>query len=262
MASDRIEHDVPTRPAGRRTSDHGAQRWIGTRDLLLAALADPWRRAGRLVPVLAAVVVLAELVGFVARRACAAHGCAGAATSWAARLDMDALGSVPRGLITVLLAAVSLLCLVAVLRAGRHGAALWWATLAAGAAVLTWAKHTSIHSVVESRLAGLLPGTDVQLGFVVVSALGLLVVVTTARWVRRDTRTSVTTWLALYAVAAVGLAAVTLAVAPLGPLVSDVSTLVEETAEGVAAVGLLGAVRCAISSTGRRGPVTAPATGT
>ncbi|SDP69745.1 hypothetical protein SAMN05660199_04643 [Klenkia soli] len=242
--STRPATDAPeTRPALlRRAADRAGRSWPDTRGLLLSSLAAPVRPITATVRVLGALVVVAELVGLLARRACAAGGCGPTAAAWATRLDMDALGSVPRALITLVLAAVALVCLRGARVAGRGGAVVWWAVLAAGCALLAAAKHWSVHSLLEERLAPLLPGTDIQLLFVVVSVVGLLVVVVSGRWVRRETRTVVTTWLALYAVAAVGLAAVTLVLARLGSLAADVATLVEETGEGLTAVGLLAVV--------------------
>ncbi len=236
----------------RRAEDGGGRGWLETRELLLSSLAAPVRPLGGASAVLAVAVLVAEVLGLVVRRTCAAGACGDA--WWVTRLDMDALGSVPRALVTLVLAAVGLVSLRAVRRAGRDGAAVWWAVLVLGSGVLAAAKHTSVHSLLESRLAGLLPGSDVQLGFVVVSVLGLLVSVVAGRRVRRRTRTVVTTWLSLYAVAAVGLAAVTIVLARFGPLVADLATFVEETGEGLAAVGLLAVVRAEHRLLARRDP--------
>lgn len=244
----------PTGAAGRRTDDGGGRTWADTRDLLLASLAAPVRPRTRVVAVLAGAVLAAETTGLVVRRACAAGSCSEVAGSWVQRWDMDALGSVPRALITGLLALVALGCVRGFARAGHGGAAVWWSVLGAGCAALAVAKQTSLHSLVEGRLAGLLPGTDIQLLFVVTSLVGLLTVLVAGRWVRRETRTVVVTWLALYALASVGLAAVTVVLAPLGPVVADLATWVEECGEGLAAVGLLAAVRVATRDLGRRRP--------
>jgi len=241
----RTDHEPVTTPAPalRRAADRAGRVWLTTRDLLLASVAAPARPLTRTTRALAVAVLLAELAGLLARRACTAGTCGPTATAWADRLDMDALGSVPRAIITVVLAVVALVCLRGAVVAGRAGAAVWWAVLALGCAVLAAAKHWSVHSLLEQRLAPLLPGTDVQLGFVAVSAVGLLVVLVAGRWVRRETRTVVATWLGLYAVASVGLAAGTIVLAQLGSLAADLSTFVEETGEGLAAVGLLAVVR-------------------
>ena len=203
-------------------------------DLVRAAVAAPFRPLAGPVAALTAVVVLAELVGLITRLGCRTVTCA----PWTARLDLDALGSVPRLLVTSVLAVVAVCCWWAVQRAGRHGAAVWWAVLGLGAAVLAVAKHTSLHSVLESRL----PGVDAQLLFVVVSVVGLTVVTVSGRWVRRSTRVAVVTWLALYALASVGLAAVSVVLGDVSVLAGDLSSWVEETGEGLAAVGLLVAV--------------------
>ncbi|SSC24179.1 Hypothetical protein KLENKIAIHU_2786, partial [Klenkia terrae] len=248
---------APTAPitgAGRRAGDPGGRTWAQTRELLLASLVAPVRPPTRVVTVLAGAVLLAETTGLVVRRACAVGSCSEVAGSWALRWDMDALGSVPRALITGLLAVAALGCLRGFRRAGHGGAAVWWAVLGAGCAALTVAKQTSLHSLVEGRLAGLLPGIDIQLLFVVTSLVGLLTVLVAGRWVRRETRTVVVTWLGLYALASVGLAAVTVVLAPLGSVVADLATWVEECGEGLAAVGLLAAVRVSTRDLGRRRP--------
>ncbi len=146
-------------------------------ELVRAALVLPLRRSATATAVLAALVVLAETVGLVTRLTCRTTTCA----PWTARLDLDALGSAPRLLVTSVLAVVALCCWWAVLRAGRHGAGIWWATLALGATVLAGAKATSLHSVLEARLP------DAQLLFLVVSLAGLSVAVVSGRWVRRGT---------------------------------------------------------------------------
>lgn len=232
----------------RRSTDHGRRAWADVRDVLLGALAAPLRPLARPTAVLGVAVLLAETVGLATRLTCRPDRCG----PWARLLDMDALGSVPRALVTALLAAVAVCCLVAVVRAGLHGAAVWWLVLGLGAGVLAVAKQTSLHSVLEARLAGVLPSVDVQLGFVVVSAVGLLVVVVSGRWVRRGTRTAVTTWLGLYAAASVGLGAVSVVLADLGPVVTAVSTWVEETGEGLSAVGVLAVVVVEARAVGRR----------
>ncbi|GHE11841.1 hypothetical protein [Klenkia taihuensis] len=211
-------------------------------DLVRAALALPLRRGTATTVVLAALVVLAETVGLATRLACRAAACA----PWTARFDLDALGSVPRLLVTSVLAVAAVCCWWAVLRAGRHGAGIWWATLALGAAVLAAAKATSLHSVLEARLP------DAQLLFLGVSLLGLTVAVVSGRWVRRGTRVAVVTWLALYALASVGLAAVSVVLAGTGTLAGDLASYVEETAEGLSAVGLLAAVAAQAREVSRR----------
>lgn len=247
-----------TRPVGATDRRGGPARSGGTlRDLVVDAVRLPARQPVGLV--LAGAVVVAETVGLLTRRACAGGDCG--SSDWATLLDMDALGSLPRALITLLLAATALVCAHGLVRAGRHGAALWWAVLGLGGALLAAAKHWSVHSLVEERLAGLMPGADVQLLFVLVSAVGLVVVLVSGRWVRRDTRTAVATWLALYALASVGLAAITVGVSGFGPLVADLSTWVEETGEGLAAVGLLVAVRQGVVAIARRQAVTRPGGG-
>ena len=244
---DRTSRHLP----GRRGTDGASRSWAGERALLLGAFATPLRPVSRLTALLAVAVLVLETVGFTVRRACASSGCGG--TGWASTWDMDALGSVPRALVTLVLAAGAAVSLWGVRRSGRSGAGLWWLVLGLGCALLAAAKHSSLHSVVEVRLAGVLPGADVQLLFVVVSALGLAAVTVSGRWVRRETRTAVTTWLALYALAGVGLAAVTIVLAHLGPVVADLATLVEETGEGLAAVGLLAALLAGTRELAARG---------
>ncbi|SDF63465.1 hypothetical protein [Klenkia brasiliensis] len=211
-------------------------------ELVRAALVLPLRRSAAATAVLAGLVVLAETVGLVTRLTCRATTCA----PWTARLDLDALGSVPRLLVTSVLAVVALCCWWAVLRAGRHGAGIWWAVLGLGASVLAAAKLTSLHSVLEDRLP------DAQLVFLVVSLAGLAVAVVSGRWVRRGTRVAVVTWLALYALASVGLAAVSVVLAGAGTLPGDLASWVEETAEGLSAVGLLAAVAAQAREVSRR----------
>ena len=75
----------------------------------------------------------------------------------------------------------------------------------------------------------------------------------TGRWVRRDTRTAVVTWLGLYATASVGLAAVSVVLGGLGEVSGALSTWVEETGEGLAAVGLLAVTRSGLAVVSRRG---------
>jgi hypothetical protein len=211
-------------------------------ELVRRALVLPMRRPAGATLLLAGLVVLSQVVGLVTRLTCRTTTCA----PWTDRLDIDALGSVPRLLVTSLLVVVALCCWWAVLRAGRHGAGIWWATLGLGATVLAVAKATSLHSVLEARLPG------AQLLFVVVSLAGLAVAVVSGRWVRRGTRVAVVTWLALYAVASVGLGAVSVVLAGAGTLPADLASWVEETAEGLAAVGLLVAVAVQARAVSRR----------
>ncbi|SCX40000.1 hypothetical protein SAMN03159343_0855 [Klenkia marina] len=210
--------------------------------LVHAALALPLRRPVATTAALAGCVVLAESVGLATRVACRATACA----PWTDRFDLDALGSVPRLLVTSVLTVVALCCGWAVLRAGRQGAGLWWATLALGTGTLAAAKATSLHSVLEARLPG------AQLVFLAVSLAGLAVAVLSGRWVRRGTRVAVVTWLALYASASVGLGAVSVLLAGVSTLAGDLSSWVEETAEGLSAAGLLVVVAAQAREVSRR----------
>ncbi|KQS68796.1 hypothetical protein [Modestobacter sp. Leaf380] len=237
----------------RRSGTAPAGAVVGLRQLLHSAWSSPLRRPTRVAAVVLGVTaVVLETSGLVGRLACLRGDCGPTATAWARVLDMDHVGSVPRLLVTSVFAVVCLVALTGAVRCHRAGARPWWLALAVGAAALSLAKAWSWHSLVEVGLSGLLPAADVQLVFVATAVVGIAVVTASGRRVRRDTRIAVTTWLALYAVAAVGLSALASAVAGAGPTALALGTWVEETAEALAAVGLLAVVVHGVVDLSRR----------
>ncbi len=242
----------------RRTADATTARWPDSRDLLLASLTAPVR--GPLHPAAVAalglLVLTLDVVGLVTRLVCADGACR---PGVARLMDLDALGSLPRTAVVLLLAAAGLGCLIGVARSSRAGARSWWSVLAVSCTLLALAKAWSVHSLLEVDLGGLLSPVDVQLLFVIVSLLGLGVVLLSGGHVRRSTRSAVLTWLSLYAVAAVGLAAVTTWLFGLAPAVGDLGAWVEESGEALAAVGLLAVVLGGVADLSRRRPDRTPA---
>ncbi|MCW2582328.1 MAG: rane protein of unknown function [Klenkia sp.] len=202
----------------------------------------------------AALAVLLQAGGLVARLTCPAGSCSAGAAALARRWDMDELGSVPRAYTTALFLAVAVVAAVGVVRCARAGARPWWTVLALTGLALCLAKAWSVHALVEVSLGGVLSEAGIQLVFVAVAAVGLTVVLLSGSRVRQDTRTATLTWLVLYAAAGIGLAAVTNAVWSLGAGAQATAVFIEETSEALAAVGLLAVVLAGVRDlSARRG---------
>jgi hypothetical protein len=196
--------------------------------------ARPRRRRVPLPPVgvaLAALAVALEFTGFLLRLT-------GARGELARVLSMDAPLSVPRMYITVLFAVAAVAALSGASRAAGRRA--WWTAVGVVAGGVCFVKAGgTVHEIALHWLDRSI-GT---VGAFLVSA-GVAVVVVALLWYlarteRRD-RLRVLGSLALYAVAAVGLSAVSAAVS--GPSITAAATFVEESGEALGAVVFLVAV--------------------
>ncbi|SFK91952.1 hypothetical protein [Geodermatophilus ruber] len=210
------------RMADERTADTGVD--------LLPAVARPRRRGVPLPPLgigLAAAAVALETVGYVGRLT-------GSTTRV---LSMDAPYSLPRMFVAALFAAAALVALAGAARI--PGRRTWWLAVGVVAAAIALVKAGStVHATAMDELADAVgPGGAVGLSMVlaaaVIAVLGFL-----SRAERRDRR-RVLGCFAGYAVAAVGLSAVS---AVLDGRWGMAATFVEESGEALAGVALLVAV--------------------
>jgi hypothetical protein len=195
------------------------------------------RAARRRVPLppvgvaLAGFAVLLESIGFVL-------ALSGATGRSARLLSMDAPLAIPRMYVAGLFAAAAVAALIAATRIpGRRG---WWAAVGlVGAGISVVKAGGTVHAAAMHGLSRTVGSAGAQ----VVAALLAGAVVGTlwylARAERRD-RLRVLGSLAFYAVAAVGLSAVSADVG--GARAATVATFVEESGEALAAVAFLLAV--------------------
>ena len=208
----------------------------------------PWPRLRESwwVFALAGIAVAIFPLALVVQVRCALGRCTG--SLWERLLALDALGGLPRLYTSLLFAAVAALAWVAARRsAGR--ARLWWAAVAGIGVLLTVAKLLSAHSKAE----GVSAAATLVVGVVVtVLALGALTV-TGRRWGIAATRPVVLA-LGVYALAALGLDAVTaLLVAvqdSVGALTRAAATFGEELGEAMSALFVLVTVRWQLPRTG------------
>jgi hypothetical protein len=192
------------------------------------------RRRVPLPPVgvaLAGLGVALEFVGFVLRLS-GAHG------STARLLSMDAPLSVPRMYVAVLFAFAAVAALSGASRIpGRRP---WWTAVGLVAAAICFVKAGgTLHEVAMSRLADAVghAGASAVSALIAVAVVGALWYL--ARGDRRD-RLRVLGGLAFYALAAVGLSAVSGAVS--GVRAAATATFLEESGEALGAVVFLVAV--------------------
>ncbi len=185
---------------------------------------------------LAASVVALETVGYVLRLT-------GATGSVSRVLSMDAPYSVPRMTVAAFFVVAALAALAGAARIpGRRG---WWLSVAAVTAVIGAVKAGgTVHvEAMEALASASSPAVAVVLS-VVVAGVVLAALAFVSRAERRDRR-RVLTWLGAYAVASVGLSAVSTAASAwtgdAGRL-AMAATFVEETGEGLAGVAVLLAV--------------------
>lgn len=196
--------------------------------------ARPRRRRVPLPPVgvaLAALAVALEFTGFLLRLS-------GARGETARLLSMDAPLSVPRMYITVLFAVAAVTALSGASRV--PGRRTWWTAVGVVAAAICFVKAGgTVHAVAMHRLSEAIgtAGANLVAGLLAIAVVGMLWYL--ARAERRD-RLRVLGSLALYAVAAVGLSAVSAAVS--GARVAAAATFVEESGEALGAVAFLVAV--------------------
>ncbi len=193
----------------------------------------PARRRIPLPPIgiaLAATAVALEAVGFVLRLT-------GATGPTARALSMDAPYSAPRLFVAALFAVAAVAALAAASRIpGRRA---WWLAVGLVAGVIAAVKTGStVHATAMQELADSLGKAEAVAVSVVVAVAVLAVLGFITRAERRDRRRVLST-LAAYAVASVGLSAVS-AVAP-GQL-AITATFLEESGEALAGVAFLVAV--------------------
>ncbi|HEV7188878.1 MAG TPA: hypothetical protein VGN28_13370 [Blastococcus sp.] len=197
-------------------------------------LADAWW-----VYALGALALVLFPIGLITRLRCGLGRCTGSTLQHV--FDLDAIGGLPRLFISGLFAAVAVLAWLARRRSGDV-ARTWWTAVAGIGAVLAVAKLVSMHSTAKHSaplltLAGGLLLTGLALG---------ALTVTGRRWGIAAARPIAVT-LGVYAAAALGLDAVTSAVAAaqdhVGALSAAASTFVEELGEALAALFVLVTVR-------------------
>jgi hypothetical protein len=171
-------------------------------------------------------------------------GWSGCVTGLRGRLDVEAVGGLPRLFTTAVFVLVASLA-VTVARRSRRSRRTWWAGLAVGGGLLAVAKLVSAHSDVESS-----GGRAVTLVLSVgLSAAGIsLLAVGARRWQVPGARPVIVA-LIVYSFAALGLDAVTVLVesaqAYVGLRSRTALAFMEEFGEALAALGLLATVRCA-----------------
>jgi uncharacterized membrane protein YidH (DUF202 family) len=177
---------------------------------------------------LAALAVILETIGYVTR-------VSGSRGSVATLLSMDAPLSLPRMFVTALFAAAGLAALVA---AGRiPGRRTWWTTVGVVAAGIATVKGGgTFHARAIGALHQALGRTGALLVSVAVAAAVIGVLGFLSRAEQRDRR-RILGILSLYAVASVGLSAVSAAAS--GPFWTAAATYVEESGEALTAVAFL-----------------------
>jgi hypothetical protein len=206
----------------------------------MAPAPSPWPRLADAwwVYLLGALELVLYPLGLVARVRCSVGQCHGSRLDHA--VDLDAIGGLPRLLITGLFVAVAVLGW----RASRRSvgtARLWWVVIAGLGVVLAVAKLVSVHSTAKAESPLLTLVVCVALA---VAALGGLAVVG-HRWGIAGVR-PVLVALAAYAAAAIGLDALGSAVEAAHPdaaLLGSICTFVEELGEAVTALLVVVAVR-------------------
>jgi hypothetical protein len=179
---------------------------------------------------LAATAVLLEAVGYVSRLT--------GATGTAARaLSMDAPYSLPRMFVAALFTAAAVAALAGASRIpGRRA---WWTAVGLVAAAVALVKAGStVHADGMTRLADAVGSTGATAFSVAIAAGVLAVLAFVSRAERRDRR-RVLGCLAAYAVASVGLSAVSVAASERW---MATATFLEESGEALAGVALLVAV--------------------
>jgi len=205
-------------------------------------LADAWW-----VYALGALALVLFPVGLIMRLRCAMGWCTGSPVEHL--FDLDAVGGLPRLFITGLFAGVAVLGWLGRRRsAGRARA--WWTAVAGLGAVLAVAKLVSAHSSAKHSAPVLTLVVGVLL---TVQALGVLTG-TGRRWGLTAAR-PVAVALGAYAAAALGLDAVTSAVAAaqdhVGALSEAAATFVEELGEALAALVVVVTVRWQLPASAR-----------
>lgn len=189
------------------------------------------------VVVLAVVAVGLFSVGLAVRVHCRVSGCVWSRDRY---FDIQAVGGLPRLFTTGLFVAVAVAAWLASRRVAG-GARLWWTAVALIGAVLAVLKALSVHSEAKSAAA-----LATLLGGVALSAVVLTVLWRTARRWGVAAGTPVVVALGGYAFAALGLDAVTGAVAGLhggtGLVLDSAAMFVEEFGEALAALLVLAAV--------------------
>jgi hypothetical protein len=196
-------------------------------------LADAWW-----VYLLGAIELVLFPFGLIARARCSVGQCHG---SWLDHaVDLDAIGGLPRLMITGLFVGVAVLGW----RASRRTEGttrLWWGVIAGLGALLALAKLISVHSTAKQDSPVLTLVVGVALA---AAALGSLAVAG-RRWEIAGARPIVVA-LGAYAAAAIGLDAVgsaVLAAHPDAVLVGAFCTFVEELGEAMTALLVVVAVR-------------------
>jgi hypothetical protein len=201
----------------------------------------PWPRLRQTwwVYGLAALVLALHCAGLVERLRCGLFDRCGGPV--AHLIDPDALGGLPRLLTTAFFVATAVLALRA-RRAVSGRPAHWWTAVAGFGVLLALAKLVSVHSVAKADAAML-----TLLGGIGIAAVSLVVLFATGRRWRVAAAGPVVVALACYALAAIGLDAVTSLVAAAqtvtGPLTEAAATFVEELGEALTALALLVTVR-------------------
>jgi hypothetical protein len=208
----------------------------------------PWPRLAEAwwVYVLGVLALVLFPIGLIMRLRCGLGRCTGSTLQHL--FDLDAIGGLPRLFITGLFAAVGVLGWLG-RRRSDGDARTWWTAIAGGGVVLAVAKLVSLHSTAKHSAPLLTLGVGLLLTGLALGAL----TVAGRRWGIAAARPNAVA-LGVYAAAALGLDAVTSAVAAVqdqvGALSAAASTFVEELGEALAALFVLVTVRWQLPAPG------------
>jgi hypothetical protein len=221
------------RLADRNSPGTGVDRSLTTAALGGAPAVRPARRRVPLPPVgvaLAGLALALEAVGYALRLR-------GTTGQLAQALSMDAPWSLPRMYVAALFGAAAL---AGVAGAARNpGRRTWWLTVAAVAAGIAVVKAGgTVHVTAMQALTELTSPAGATIVSVLVALAVLAVLAFASRAERRDRRRVLSTF-GLYAVASVGLSAVS---GRVGAQWSAMATFVEESGEALSGVAVLMAV--------------------
>ncbi|MGZ4648666.1 MAG: hypothetical protein ACXVYC_20340 [Blastococcus sp.] len=197
-------------------------------------LADAWW-----VYALGALALVLFPIGLITRLRCGLGRCTGSTLQHL--FDLDSIGGLPRLFISGLFVAVGVLGWIA-RRRSAGTARTWWTAIAGVGVVLAVAKTVSAHSTAKHSA----PLLTLVVGLLLTGVALAALTVTGRRWGIAAAR-PIAVALGVYAAAALGLDAVTTAVAAaqdhVGALSAAASTFVEELGEALAALFVVVTVR-------------------
>jgi hypothetical protein len=218
----------------------------------MRSVLTPWPRLAEAwwVYALGALALVLFPIGLITRLRCGLGRCTGSTLQHL--FDLDSIGGLPRLFITGLFVAVGVLGWLT-RRRSEGTARRWWTAIAGIGVVLAVAKLVSAHSAAKHSA----PLLTLVVGLLLTGvALGALTV-TGRRWGIAAAR-PIAVALGAYAAAALGLDAITSAVAAaqdhVGALSAAASTFVEELGEALATLFVLVTVRWHLPAPPERAP--------